>query len=488
MNDLVYLDDDIVRVYEKGAKKSAKTLLATLFWGDQIKRVGQTGDNWIVEIPRNEWNETKKKYILKQYPGFIPKKAKFRTTPLLKVRYVDVGQGDASIVETPEGKFMLVDGGQDDHLRRYVTRAFSHLMAGKPLKCETIVVTHGDADHFSGLVRLLKPRSAGATAPLTVEQVFHNGLVKRTAKKESDAFGTTAIQNGETFVTDLAGDLRSVPDASMNKPFKEFKAVLGKLKKVNGKPPDVARLKYGDHKNVQVLSEANLKVEVLGPIATSVGGTDGLLFMKKPGSNSLSASHTINGNSVVLRLTYGNARFLFGADLNEQAQSMLVDKAATDNQDLHAEVFKVPHHGSADFSTRMLEAVRPVASVVSSGDENTSTEYIHPRAGLVGALGKYSRQNVEKPLIYVTETVAFFEKIGKADIYRYSTQTGKPSKKKETFINTYNKKSFGIVHVRTDGERILVATHSGKDDLKEAYVFTVDPSGIVGAMQQPSII
>ena len=34
--------------------------------------------------------------------------------------------------------------------------------------------------------------------------------------------------------------------------------------------------------------------------------------------------------------------------------------------------------------------------------------------------------------------------------------------------------NFGIVHVRTNGERILVYTHSGKEGMNEAYRLTVD--------------
>jgi hypothetical protein len=33
--------------------------------------------------------------------------------------------------------------------------------------------------------------------------------------------------------------------------------------------------------------------------------------------------------------------------------------------------------------------------------------------------------------------------------------------------------------VRTDGERVLVVTNSGKDDQKESYAFTVDGRGDV---------
>jgi hypothetical protein len=54
--------------------------------------------------------------------------------------------------------------------------------------------------------------------------------------------------------------------------------------------------------------------------------------------------------------------------------------------------------------------VSPIVSVVSSGDESARKEYIHPRATLMGALGKWSR--VPEPLIFVTELVAFFEDEG----------------------------------------------------------------------------
>jgi hypothetical protein len=41
--------------------------------------------------------------------------------------------------------------------------------------------------------------------------------------------------------------------------------------------------------------------------------------------------------------------------------------------------------------------------------------------------------------------------------------------------------------VRTDGERVLVATHSGRADKKEAYVFRVDAQGDIG-FEDPTVI
>ena len=38
---------------------------------------------------------------------------------------------------------------------------------------------------------------------------------------------------------------------------------------------------------------------------------------------------------------------------------------------------------------------------------------------------------------------------------------------------------FGAVRVRTDGERVLVATESANSNIKEAYAFKVDSGGNV---------
>jgi hypothetical protein len=43
----------------------------------------------------------------------------------------------------------------------------------------------------------------------------------------------------------------------------------------------------------------------------------------------------------------------------------------------------------------------------------------------------------------------------------------------------FERRNFGIAHVRTDGERVLAFTHSGKKFMNEAYRFTVSPTGEV---------
>ena len=471
------LDSDIAKLYiidEQGKKK----LLVTLFWGDTIEVSKQAADHYVVPLTRFEWDNDQKKYVRKDYECQLSLKATFREDPLLKVRFVDVGQGDAAMIETPRGKRLIIDGGEEEHLRRYLNVAFSHILKTRSLHLDAIIVTHGDADHYSGLTKLINAKRADNEPFITAGRVFHNGLVKGPESKKLEMLGKTKKVNGSTYITELEDDVRKVSDTRMNKPFLEWKKALLNLTSKNGKPK-VERLEYGQHKPLAFAGAQDLEFQVLGPIVEKIDGAPALKFLKEPGGGGLSVSHTINGHSIVLNLRYKNVRFLFGADLNEESEESLVERARLDNLSLSAEVLKVPHHGSADFSPRILEAIRPVVSVVSSGDENTTKEYIHPRAGLVGALGKYSRPTVVKPLIYVTEMVAFFARLKPPPV---------ADRGKVDFHNLYRKTAFGIVHVRTDGERVLVVTHSGKDNQKESYTFRVDANGAVLFDQEVKIV
>jgi len=73
----------------------------------------------------------------------------------LTVRFLDVGQGDAVLVRSPEGKTMLYDGG------RSAERMREHLETYGVDKLDLMVASHADADHIAGLVpaaQKAKPR------------------------------------------------------------------------------------------------------------------------------------------------------------------------------------------------------------------------------------------------------------------------------------------------------------------------------------------
>lgn len=70
------------------------------------------------------------------------------TTNELQVHFLDVGQGDATFIETPDGVQVLIDGGRDSA----VLRELGKVMALNDRSIDVVVGTHPDLDHVGGLV------------------------------------------------------------------------------------------------------------------------------------------------------------------------------------------------------------------------------------------------------------------------------------------------------------------------------------------------
>jgi hypothetical protein len=310
-------------------------------------------------------------------------------------------------------------------------------------------------------------------------------------------FGRTITAGGRVFVSELVNDVSAAPASEMNQFFQGWREALRAWKKRG--PIEIRRLARpiagtgaGAADAFDFLVGEGVQVEVLGPLEHKVGGKAALPFLgspvpkveRQPGESQvvvkgLSASHTVNGHSVILRLQYGACRILFAGDLNEESEAFLTEAHEKGRLDLTSEIFKVPHHGSADFSVPFLRAVSPAVSVISSGDESELKEHIHPRATLVGALSKQGRPTLAEPLILITELAAFFKVEGWVvnDKSKVKHKTQRSNRKGEWF--SFSRKSFGIVKVRTDGQRMLVFTYSGKEDMKEAYAFKLQGERVI---------
>lgn len=69
----------------------------------------------------------------------------------LEVSFLDVGQGDAILIQTPEHHQVLIDGGPKD----VVLQKLKEVMPRGDTTIDMIVVTNPDADHISGFNRVL---------------------------------------------------------------------------------------------------------------------------------------------------------------------------------------------------------------------------------------------------------------------------------------------------------------------------------------------
>lgn len=514
MPDTVFIDQDFVVVRDDPDTDAREK--ATLAFGDAVEVLGEeNGWTRLRLVDRFEGGDV----------GFARGSPRTRPDGVLRVSMVDVQQGDGLILETPEGKIVFVDGGANKLFARHAAARFLHRgsSAAAPLEIDAMVITHGDADHFDGLNDLRRSETEGGISDRKrlfahPKRVFHNGLVKSPSKDpqghriaETGRFGRTVEKDDERYVVDLRDDPRDAPAELAGAPFKRWRDTLDHWE-TRG-PIDVRRVAFGMDATelFDFLENEGIVVELQGPFTEEIedpqsgGAVPALPFLHDPATGpdrhlggtphgkGLSASHTINGHSIAFRLTYGNVRFGFTGDLNQEAMGRMLARLGPEA--LEAEILKAPHHGSDDFDFRAVRAAKPVVAIVSSGDESAFTEYIHPRATLMAALGKSMREDTG--VVLVTELAAFFTKRdychAREDLAAYFKDradetfrgedlrqlfTGRPqSGDPRPLFYGFERTNFGIIHIRTDGERVLVFTHSGKRGLNEAYRFRVTVDG-----------
>jgi beta-lactamase superfamily II metal-dependent hydrolase len=499
MASIEFIDDDIVTISRDNGTEWE------LYWGDPVHRFPTE------DVPTTESVVAgKKKQKIGRLRvathdregnlvmGFISADVKLRPKSILRFSMIDVQQGDGMIIETPEGKVIFIDGGDNKLFARHAAARYAGSMKSKPQPVDAIIITHGDADHFEGLTAIKVSESDGRPGKalfIAPKRVFHNGMVKRPGKFADDKdrpdvamFGATKTVSDQLYATELVDDPRSIAETERNEPFNGWCKALDhwdrRCLEVHGAPLNVRRL---DHLSdpataFDFLVEDNISVELFGPIVEDVDGVPGVPFLRKPSDDawlmtgieappqkgSYSASHTINGHSINMRLRFGNVHFLLTGDMNQE--SMARTRTAIPGINFKSEILKAPHHGSADFDQAFLEQASPVVSLISSGDESVAKEHIHPRATLMAGLGKASRGM--PAIIFNTELAAFFA-------YRGWSVDQEITAKQEAGYEGFERLNFGIIHIRTNGERVLAFTHSGKRGLNEAYRFDVDVDGKV---------
>ena len=136
-------------------------------------------------------------------------------TGTLTVTWLDVGQGDAAVIQCG-GQTMLIDGGKPEKSSYIYAWLQQHGLS----YLDVIVATHVDADHIGGLSGALNYASVGtAYCPVTTgtTETFQS-FVKYLAKRDRSITVPTA---GETFAlggaqVQILGPLHSAEDSNDN--------------------------------------------------------------------------------------------------------------------------------------------------------------------------------------------------------------------------------------------------------------------------------
>ena len=273
----------------------------------------------------------------------------------LDIAFLSVGDGDCMVIEFPGGKRMVLDGGTALEGSFDTGRRIAMPFLGRKRICriDYLAVSHGQVDHYGGL---------------------------RTLAKH--------FRPGELWIG---------PETGMEEPgYKDF------LDFCRGRGIRIRRM----CRQTKPFILHGTRIEVLHPPCP--GEIDFHL-------DEDAGSRGVNNRSLVIRLVFGSASFLFSGDIENRAEEMLVRQQA----DLETFLLKVPHHGSLSSSSEaFLERVDPQVAVISAGGG--------PRFGFPSdrTVQRYGQRNVR--------------------LFRTDRD--------------------GAVRVRTDGTRVLVRSFRGREE------------------------
>ena len=337
---------------------------------------------------------------------------------LLRIWVVYVDQGDGLLIQLPtrynydpnpddndgsasERIDILIDGGSDTRREAQRMNAFLASMYGpsRPI-IEYGIITHHDQDHILGLTHILEIGDA------PFRTICHNGLASYMPGHRN--FGTTTlpdrpavfiyrdseIKRGMAFlygqdsphagridnaylIGDISGLRNSHTAGELHGIYNDLaEAILDhaetderlRFPRVYRGAPFIEANAIGD-----AVDLTGIRFECLWPqeYLRPYGGS----------SNRPGWGETINGNSVVFRLVYGDFEMLFTGDMNELSEEAMLEHLQSRNESnlLECDVLKVPHHGSSHALKEFYDCCGPVLSVASMGDKGFQSKAMNRR-------------------------------------------------------------------------------------------------------------
>jgi len=270
----------------------------------------------------------------------------------LEIIHIDVGQGDSTLIISPSGKTMLVDGGQNGKGKKVVVPLLEKLGIQH---LDYVIATHYDSDHIGGLDEVLK-------------------FLK--------------MPPGQILDTGSSGPLKPRP-----------------LKTEKGN--DTRYADYVQAAGLEITREATPTgrgiIDLGDGVIVSIVASNGCV--SGAGEDQYRPRLDENGASIALVITHGTFDYFIGGDLTGGGPS---GKKLTENMETpvadkvgHVDALRLSHHGSSTSSNKyFLKTLRPSVAFVSAGDGHPNTKYFHPTRGVLDRLHNISSRGLKA--VYAT--------------------------------------------------------------------------------------
>lgn len=290
------------------------------------------------------------------------------------VSYIDVGQGNSSYIVLPDGKNVLVDGGDVE----YGETVAEFLNQRNVQTIDYLIATHADSDHIGGLNYVL--------ANFEIKNIFRPFQIS-CDKDTNEPNACEDLAEVYNYMLELYGNKHKVCKITTNI-YKTFiDNIYSETYMIDGMQQSSKVTVFYDG---LVISGENYEIEFFAPLkrdenidlSEKSDETYGFATMGFGASSSSS-----NDNSSIFTLTCFEDVFLFVGDsryteddLNDLDYSefeFINSLSDSERLDLSAvDVLLLGHHGSKySTSKELLELVTPRFVVVSAGKDNS---YNHP--------------------------------------------------------------------------------------------------------------
>jgi len=261
---------------------------------------------------------------------------------MLHIAFLNVGQGDTSVVCNPQTHEAIVV----DCLNP--AAVWDLLQCENVHRVRAVVITHLHADHYAGLVTFLEgcePR--GIDWDTVYFYWVHDTRQRKQLLDDSDGH-SQAVENNPTLWQ------------------KKKMSMYQTLAAWVGKPGNRRRYRLPDR--LDEVDAQGMLLELLHPVPGDIG--------------RLTLSARLNNLSIVLRVSNGEASALLTGDLEPDGWDVLMENMP----DLSSDVLKFPHHGAwkRDDVDALLDQVRPEIVVMSVG--TVGDQYDHPNSRVFNAL------------------------------------------------------------------------------------------------------
>jgi len=271
---------------------------------------------------------------------------------IMYAHYINVGQAASVLLEFPCGVILIDAGAQDDVYHKKLIDYLTNFFAGRKDLNNTIalvMVTHPHIDHNEALRDIAEK--------FHVQKYIDDGLRVGSGKSNQIWMQDHAASKGTVYRSYSFEDITKGGNKSG-----KTDTIIDPINCPNGDPKII-------------LYSGNLE--------------------EQPGDWSNADYTNYNNQSLVIKVVFGNASFLFTGDLEKKGIKNIVDQY-NETHALDVDVLMVGHHGAANATTEeYLNEVTPTYAVISCGEWNsgkgsndpfTTFAYGHPRITTINML------------------------------------------------------------------------------------------------------